>query len=88
MTDGTDAQFIVECLFCGGLQYLHSNPDGVIPKPGDISICFDCGYVAAYGDDLQSLVPLGREQQEFIETSSEFKAMMFVLRIMKDHEIE
>lgn len=58
--------------------------EGETPSPGDICICFDCGYVAAYAKDLKGLVPLTKDQQDFIETSPSFKNMMLALRIIKD----
>lgn len=75
------------CLFCGFSQEFHTNPDGARPQPGDICICYECGYVSAYGEDLQ-LVALDSEQQNYTETNPKFQDMMAVLRMMKEEDAQ
>jgi hypothetical protein len=88
VTEFNSTEFDTECLFCGTVQELHASMEGAIPKPGDLSICFSCGYVAAYGDDVTRLVPLTPEQQLFTESNDQFRAMMFALRVMKNREAD
>ena len=42
------------CPGCGQRVTAHSSADGraKAPQPGDISLCFSCGYIAKIGDDL------------------------------------
>lgn len=87
MNEFSSTEFDVECLFCGTIQQMHTNVDGETPRPGDIVICFDCGYVAEYGEDMQ-LVALSSERQQLVESNEKFQAMMFALRVMKDREAD
>jgi hypothetical protein len=51
------------CLECGKLLDCATVTDGedVEPHPGAISICFSCGHIQAFGDDLR-LRPLTDEE--------------------------
>lgn len=41
-----------KCPHCGRVNELHSGPEpGSIPKPGDVSLCWECGEVAFYTKD-------------------------------------
>jgi hypothetical protein len=70
------SEFETRCLGCGRINELHSNADGDIPAPGDISICWVCGNAASYGPDMQ-LVPLTEEQMEALEKSQFWKDIIF-----------
>ena len=85
MGEPVRAEFDVVCLFCGTVQTVHTNADGDTPSPGDICICYECGYTASYGDDLQ-LVALSPDQQLYVETNPKFKIMMAALRTIKERE--
>lgn len=65
------AEFDVRCVHCGRLLELHSNVDGATPSPGDFSICWKCGGVAAYNEDLQ-LVGLTEDQMEELEQNLDY----------------
>jgi hypothetical protein len=51
---------------------LHSNVDGATPQPGDFSICWECGGVGSYNEDLQ-LVGLTEEQLEDLESNISYR---------------
>lgn len=76
-------EFETTCLHCGELHSTHINPGDTAPQPGDIVICWHCGYTASYGPTLQ-LVPLTLEQQNYVETDPEFAAMMATYRYVKE----
>jgi len=41
------------CLDCGRMMDRATDPLGTaIPVPGDITICFRCGHIMAFADDL------------------------------------
>lgn len=76
-------EFFTTCLFCGKTHELHADTDGErTPEQGDLSVCWDCGYVACYGPNMQ-LIPLTEEQQKYVETSSHFKQLMALMAIAK-----
>ena len=41
------------CPSCGAINDAATDPTGkAAPKPGDISLCFRCGHLCAFADDL------------------------------------
>lgn len=43
----------MKCPSCGDEITASTGVNGAtLPKPGDITVCFNCGHVAAYADDL------------------------------------
>lgn len=46
------AEFETTCLLCGYLAEVHTNVDGESPSPGAICVCWNCGHVASYGQDV------------------------------------
>lgn len=52
-----------KCLSCGIENDVATSVDGdCSPEPGDVTVCFYCGHIMAYDDDLK-LRELTREEQ-------------------------
>lgn len=68
-------ELVTVCLGCGRINELHSNADGDTPEPGDISVCWQCGNVAAFDADL-NLVALTEEQFDYVTNDPDFQAVM------------
>lgn len=51
------------CLHCGKILDAASgvDDDDMPPKPGDVSICFYCGNIAVFGDNLLLRQPTDKE---------------------------
>ena len=52
------------CLACGYLTNAASfitGPDRTIPKPGDVSVCLQCGHLMSFNDDLSLRELTGQE---------------------------
>jgi hypothetical protein len=58
------AAFTAWCPFCGREHDLHSHPQGATPEPLDRSICWGCGNIAVYEDDLSLRRPTPEEEAE------------------------
>lgn len=41
------------CPNCGHTLDASAGLDGVLPEPGDITVCVYCGHICAYDDDLR-----------------------------------
>lgn len=52
------------CPNCGRVNDCHSDTEGNLPNPGDVSICWKCSYVAVFTEDgVRSPTP--EEEAEF-----------------------
>jgi hypothetical protein len=49
------------CPSCGSELNAATGPAGLPPDPGDISVCYDCGEILTFNDDLTSRKLTARE---------------------------
>ena len=57
------------------------------PKPGDVSICIECGHIMVFGDDMQLRDPTGEEMYE-IAGDKDVLAAQRALAELKKYERE
>ena len=64
--DGTPKLAPTLCLGCGWLLNASSPTHGRrnLPKPGNVSLCLNCGHLALFADDLTLREPTAAENAE------------------------
>lgn len=55
----------IVCPHCKRMNDVTSGFDGTAPRVGDASICFACGEVSTFGDDLYLRKPTMEESAKF-----------------------
>lgn len=73
-----------KCLSCGVLNDLATdiNSDAV-PKENDVSICFSCGHIAVFKEDL-SLRELTEEEKDEVDNSEHIQETLSMMKLMKE----
>lgn len=56
----------LHCLGCGRQHHLHAQvmkhgDQPAAPSPGDCAVCFQCGYIMIYTDDIEFRKPTDEE---------------------------
>ena len=52
------------CRICGHDSDRVRGTEAFMPKPGDLTVCINCGAVAAFADDLTLRAPTDDERNE------------------------
>lgn len=58
------------CQVCGHVLDASSSVDGAIPKPGDISVCIDCGTILTFDGSLRLRIATDGEVAQLHEAEA------------------
>lgn len=79
---------IRRCPSCDGIVDAHTPSDpkdsDAVPGPGDLSICFECGEVLAFNDDMS--LRLGTEEERFAIDPKLIQAIKMGRKMVNAHK--
>ena len=83
-------EFDIDCPHCGRIREVHTgtgDAQGTVPKPGDVSVCFNCLGTSVFDEQLKLRLPTQQEAKEIAATPS-FNELMYQLIDLKTKQMD